>query len=97
MANAVVWTARATDDLYHVFETLSAYSDSRAETFVETIIDRVFLLEQFPKMGRIVPELNIESIRELIVLQYRIIYNLTAHETVEVLAIRHSSRPLSDI
>lgn len=76
---------------------LSAYSDSRAETFVETIIDRVFLLEQFPKMGRIVPELNIESIRELIVLQYRIIYNLTAHETVEVLAIRHSSRPLSDI
>lgn len=76
---------------------LSAYSDSRAETFVETIIDRVFLLEQFPKMGRIVPELNIESIRELIVLQYRIIYNLTVHETVEVLAIRHSSRPLSDI
>lgn len=97
MAKEVIWTGRATDDLYQIFESLSAYSNTRAESVIETIIDKVFLLEQFPKMGRVVPELNLESIREIVVQQYRIIYTLTANGSAEILAVRHSSRPISDI
>ena len=42
MACKVVWTRRATDDLHAIFETLSEYSDTRAENVVEEIIRRVF-------------------------------------------------------
>lgn len=95
MACKVVWTRRATDDLHAIFESLSEYSDTRAENVVEEIIRQVFTLEQFPRLGRVVPELNIEAIREIVVHQYRTVYCLNKHEEVEVLAIRHSSRPLS--
>jgi toxin ParE1/3/4 len=97
MAQKVVWTRRATDDLYAIFENLSAFSDTRAETITEEIINRVFLLEQFPALGRVVPELNIATIRELVVRQYRVVYSLTGHGVVEILTVRHSARPLSEI
>ncbi len=95
MAQKVVWTSRATDDLYAIYESLSAFSDTRAETVTEEIINQVFLLEQFPRIGRVVPELNLETIRELIVHQYRVVYSITAQEQIEVLTVRHSSRPLT--
>ena len=96
MAPQVVWTKRASDDLYQVFDTLSSYSNIRAETVVEAIIDQAFHLEQFPRMGRVVPEVNIDSIREIIVHQYRVIYLVNA-QGVEILAVRHSSKPLSSL
>lgn len=93
----VVWTRRATDDLHAIFESLSEYSDTRAENVVEEIIRQVFTLEQFPRLGRVVPEMNIQSIREIVVHEHRVVYGLNKHDEVEVLAIRHSSRPLSTI
>lgn len=87
MAQKVAWTSRATDDLYAIFESLSVFSDARAETVTEQIIQQVFLLEQFPRLGRIVPELNISAIRELIIQQYRVVYSLSAQGQIEVLAV----------
>ena len=97
MAQKIAWTRRATDDLYAVYGSLSAFSDTRAEAITGEIINRVFLLENFPRLGRVVPELNIETIRELVVRQYRVVYTFTEQGVVEVLAVRHSSRPLSEI
>lgn len=79
-----MWSSRATDDLHHIFESLHSFSDSRAESLVGSIIDAVFLLEQFPKLGRIVPEVNLESIRELLVQQYRVVYMHSTEGHVEV-------------
>ncbi|MBP6826088.1 MAG: type II toxin-antitoxin system RelE/ParE family toxin [Saprospiraceae bacterium] len=95
MAQKVVWASRATDDLYAIYESLSVFSDTRAETATEEIINQFFLLEQFPRIGRVVPELNLETIRELIVHQYRVVYSITVQEQIEVLTVRHSSRPLT--
>ena len=93
MAEKIVWSARATDDLHHIFQSLSIYADTRAERLIEEIIDTVFLLEQFPKMGRIVPEVDLENIREILVKQYRVVYVLTQQDHVEILTVRHSSFP----
>ncbi|MBK6993767.1 MAG: type II toxin-antitoxin system RelE/ParE family toxin [Saprospiraceae bacterium] len=97
MAQEVIWTERASDDLHHIFEYLSTFSDTRAESVVEDIIERAFQLEQFPRMGRIVPELNIQALREIIVEQYRVVYALTSQGNVEILAVRHSARPLPEL
>ena len=97
MAQEVVWTERASDDLHNIFEYLSTFSDDHAETVIAEIIDKAFLLEQFPRLGRVVPEINVQALRELIVQQYRVVYMLNGVEQVEILTIRHSARPLSEL
>ncbi len=52
MAQEVIWTERASDDLHNIFDYLSTFSDDRAELVVGEIIARAFLLEKFPKLGR---------------------------------------------
>lgn len=93
----VVWSTRAGDDLHGVFEHLSDRSPTNAEKVVLDIINKVFLLEQFPKMGRVVPELNIVYVRELILHQYRVIYSVVQEDRVEILAVRHSSKDISSL
>lgn len=64
-----------------------------AEVFEEKVIEKIRPLEQFPRMGRIVPEIDDESIREVVYRDYRIVYVLDRDdEEVEVLTIFHSSQ-----
>ncbi|MFN0037453.1 MAG: type II toxin-antitoxin system RelE/ParE family toxin [Saprospiraceae bacterium] len=97
MAQELIWTERASDDLHNIFEYLSTYSDARAETVVGEIIERAFLLERFPRLGRVVPEVNIPTLREILVEQYRVVYALNSKGQVEILAVRHSARPLPEL
>ena len=47
-------------------------------------------------MGRKVPEIKVYNIREIFVGSYRILYNVAKNDTIEIMAIRHFSRPLSE-
>lgn len=46
-----------------------------------------------PRLGRMVPELGIEHIREIIVGSYRVIYRLR-QDDVQLLTVHHGARPL---
>ncbi|MEB2310014.1 MAG: type II toxin-antitoxin system RelE/ParE family toxin [Candidatus Brocadiaceae bacterium] len=48
-------------------------------------------LIQHPKIGRVVPEAGDESIRELFVFQYRIVYEIKANE-IHILTVIHGKR-----
>ena len=48
-------------------------------------------LKSFLKMGRIVPELKISEYRELIIQNYRLIYQLTKTK-IKILAILHAKQ-----
>ena len=50
-----------------------------------------------PKLGRIVPEKNDDTIRELIEGNYRIIYEVKRDDSVEILVVHHSSKPLGNL
>lgn len=96
MAREIVWSENAADDLHAIYEFLSMYSDAKAEEIVGEIIEKAALLESFPFLGRVVPELAIKSIRELIIHQHRIMYSLSNPEKIDILAVRHSARAFSD-
>ena len=57
------------------------------------LVGRIESLRAFPERGRIVPELGMESIRELIHPPFRIVYRLD-RGTVRVLRVWRSERPL---
>jgi addiction module RelE/StbE family toxin len=92
----VIWTFQAMEDLADINHYLSQNSEKYADFIVTSILAVTEQLEQFPNSGRIVPEMRINSIRELIVSKYRIIYQIVALDSVSVLTIRHSSKPLSE-
>ena len=62
-------------------------------SFIEKIIHTVDKLENFPKIGRIIPEANEQNLRELIFQNYRIMYRIY-HDTIQIIAITRGSRDL---
>lgn len=93
----VIWAERAIDDLTSIAEYSSRYSDKFASSIVSKLFNKVHILKNMPRIGRIVPEKNDEQIRELIEGNYRIIYQIRGEERVEVLMVHHSSRPIGNI
>ena len=54
-------------------------------------------LSLLPSMGRVVPEIGEESIREVIFYNYRVMYRLENEESIVVLGIIHAARDISNI
>lgn len=89
----IIWTDFAIEDLKLIHEFISKDSKRYADRFVEKLINRVDQLEHFPKSGRVVPEFNSDSIRELIEGNYRIIYKLSFSQ-VSIIRVHHAARQL---
>lgn len=51
-------------------------------------------LNEFPEIGRIVPEISEVNIREVIVYSYRLIYEISS-DKIEVLALIHCKQDFS--
>lgn len=91
----IIWTKLALEDLRSIHEYISKDSKVYADRQIKKIIKRVEQIENFPKTGRIVPELNSEFIRELIEGNYRIIYQIHSDSTdIGIVRIHHAARQL---
>ena len=89
----IIWTEFAIEDLRSIYHYISMDSKRYADRFVEKLIERVEQLEAFPKSGRVVPEFSIETIRELIEGNYRIIYKISTNQ-ISIVRVHHSARQL---
>jgi plasmid stabilization system protein ParE len=55
-------------------------------------------LAEFPELGRVVPEFDIPTIREIVVRSYRVIYRVNhANDRVDVIRFWHSARGTPEI
>lgn len=90
------WSEEARKDLDTIFLRLNSESLSYSRKWINDVFGKIELLEKFPNMGRTLPETRLSSIREILVGKYRVIYNVAKDNTIEIMAIRHSSRPLSE-
>ena len=92
----VRWTVQAKDDIENIAEYIARDSEKYAEIQVQRFLEATEILTTFPKTGRIVPETDIETIRELIVGNYRIMYAVVSNTQVDILTVHHSKRLLSN-
>jgi plasmid stabilization system protein ParE len=93
MAREVIWTEPAWDDLEAAAEYIARDSEFYAATFVQEAREAAASLADFAERGQTVPEFADESIRELLVKPYRLVYKLT-DEHVFIVAFIHGSRRL---
>ena len=92
----IIWTESALADLDDIGEYISKDSIRYAELTVTKLFKSPDILELNPLTGKMVPELQNESIRQLTRGSYRIIYHVVDENQVEVLTVHRSSRLLSN-
>lgn len=90
----IVWTELSVNDLEEVRDYIAQDSKRYSSITVTRIYERVLLLTGTPLLGRMVPEFNTKTIRELRQGHYRIIYRISDPEEVEILRIIHDARIL---
>jgi addiction module RelE/StbE family toxin len=92
---AIKWSKRARADIRNLKAYIAKDSPYYARRFTERVITSVEKLEDFPKMGRPVPETEgRENVRELIYQGYRIIYMIKI-DHLFIVTIIHGSIDLA--
>lgn len=92
----IVWTELAIEDLRSIHEYISkGLKTVGRQTYRQINIEGRTARTQ-SKAGRVVPEFNIETIRELIEGNYRIIYNMN-QDLIAIVRVHHSARQLKHV
>ena len=90
----VIWSIPAKQDLKKIYDYIARDSKYYAEKVSEDILERSEKLNEFPEIGRIVPEIGEVNIREVLVYSYRLIYEISS-DKIEVLALIHCKQDFS--
>jgi len=90
----LVWTELSTDDLKEIFDYIAKDSVRYASITVNKIYNRTQDIIGNPYVGRVVPEINMKFIREVISGNYRIVYKIINEFQVDILRVYHSARSL---
>jgi plasmid stabilization system protein ParE len=89
----VKWTDHALSQLRHIHDHIAQDSPLYARRVSEALVGKTLTLEKLPRLGRKVPELSEETVREVSLYSYRILYEIKpAH--IDVLAVIHTRRDL---
>jgi toxin ParE1/3/4 len=88
------WTKEAMINLQQIEDFISADNPVAAISLTDKLISLTKDLGKFPKKGRIVPELSIDLIREIIYKNYRIVYVIKKN-SITILTVFESHKLLS--
>jgi plasmid stabilization system protein ParE len=89
----VRWTPQAAADLESVADFIARDSAEYAAHFATEVLEAVEQLEDFPRSGRVVPELGDPHTREIIYGHYRIAYRISG-DVLEILTVHQGAQPL---
>ena len=96
MAYSVAWSPEALNDVDDIASYIARDSVFYAAAVVQKILDPSRELKDFPQIGRIVPELSDDAIRERFAYSYRLIYQIHDEEIL-IVAIVHGKRLLDSL
>ena len=89
----LIWTHRAITDIQSIQQFIAQDSPHYAELVTQRLIASVERLPALPQSGRVVPEINDPTVREVIQDSYRIAYRLIREE-IHILTVHHAARLL---
>lgn len=89
----VIWSDPAKADLRSIHDFIAHDSTHYAKKVTQDIVAKTDVLDELPRMGKVVPDLGIDTIRELSLYSCRILYEIRSHG-VFVLAVIHKRREL---
>lgn len=90
----IKWSHSSRRGLQEVHDSISPTSLNYADAQVLKIMERTDILLSHPRSGRIVPEFETETVREVFSGNYRIIYSIDNLPDVTILRVIHFARLL---
>jgi toxin ParE1/3/4 len=90
----LVWTSSELSDLDAIHAYIARDSAQYAARFLGRLVRAVEILEKYPELGPVVPELSGKSIRQLVFHNYRVLYHVGV-DRVSILTVVHAGRDLS--
>lgn len=89
----VLWTDAALAQLELIHNYVAQTSPEYARRIVDQLTNRSKQIVNFPLSGRMVPEYELNEVREVIEGSYRVVYLIkNEQEQIEILAVIHTSR-----
>jgi toxin ParE1/3/4 len=93
MAYSLIWAPTARDDLKSIVKFIARDNPERAASFGYQLIDQADKLQEFPEIGRVVPEKRDPSVREIVFRPYRLIYRIShADHVIQIVRVWHAAR-----
>jgi plasmid stabilization system protein ParE len=94
----IFWSPLSIKRVQEISDYIAMDSPIAALNWVDALFDKVEILKVGAEIGRKVPELNRNDVRELIFGNYRIIYRILKNK-IAILTVRHFKQilPLEDI
>ncbi len=89
----LIWSPLAVERVSEIAKYIAQDKPAAAEKWVDSIFNKVERLTEFPESGRVVPEINNKTFREIISGNYRIIYKLEKTKIL-ILTVRHGKQIL---
>lgn len=96
MEYRVTWSPEAVEDLESIAEYIERDSSFYAQSVISKILEASRNIKEFPLIGRVVPELGIENIRERFVYSYRLVYKMEKRKIL-IVAVIHGKRLLEHV
>lgn len=88
----LLWLISAKDDLKDIYDFIAADSTKYARHQIKKIIERTNVLKNNAYAGKIVREYDSDSIREIVIGNYRIIYRVINDKLIHIILIHHGAR-----
>lgn len=89
----LLWTKESQLKLLEIEDYIAKDNPTAAINFVDELITFGESIVNNPEKGRIIPELSIENIREIIHKNYRIVYNIKK-SSIDILTVFEAHRLL---
>lgn len=89
----VVWTENSVQDLLIIKKYIAEDSPERSDRWIEELLEAGESLSALASRGRLVPELNQENLRELLIGNYRLVYRLSL-KVIEILTVFEGHRQI---
>ena len=96
MEYRVTWSPEALEDLESIAEYIERDSLFYAQSVVSKILEASRNIKEFPLIGRVIPELGDENIRERFIYSYRLVYQMR-QQNILIVAVIHGKRLLKNI
>ncbi len=87
----MIWSDPAKADLRSIHDFIAHDSEHYAKQVTQDMVAKTDVLNELPRIGKVVPELGDDNLRELSLYSYRILYEIKAPD-VSVLAVIHKRR-----
>jgi toxin ParE1/3/4 len=85
----IIWSPTARTKIKEILEYVAEDNSDAALTLIDQFEAKVEKLKENPELGRVLPELKNDKIRELVVHKnYGVIYEINP-DIIEILTVRH--------